>query len=59
MIQMESTKNAILSGDKASLDKKRIGSQSHFNKEEILFQMLHFFSEEQVNWNDYKQNILL
>jgi hypothetical protein len=36
MIEMESTKNAILSGVEAELDRRRIGSQSHFNKEEIL-----------------------
>ncbi len=36
MIKMESTKNAILSGVEAELDRRRIGSQSHFDKEEIL-----------------------
>jgi hypothetical protein len=38
MIQMESTKNAILSGVEAESDRRRIGSQSHFDKEEILSQ---------------------
>jgi hypothetical protein len=36
MIQMESTKNAILSGVEVELDRRHIGSQSHFDKEEIL-----------------------
>jgi hypothetical protein len=36
MIEMESTQNAILSGVELELDRRRIGSQSHFNKEEIL-----------------------
>jgi hypothetical protein len=36
MIKMESTNTAILSGVEAELDRRRIGSQSHFDKEEIL-----------------------
>jgi hypothetical protein len=35
MIKMESTKNAILIGVEAESDRRRIGSQSHFDKEEI------------------------
>jgi hypothetical protein len=37
MIEIKSTKNAILSGVEAELDRRRIGSQSHFDKEEIFF----------------------
>ena len=36
MAEMESTKNAILAGVEAELDRRRIGSQAHINKEEIL-----------------------
>ncbi len=36
MIKIESTKYAILSGVEVELDRRRIGSQSHFHKEEIL-----------------------
>jgi hypothetical protein len=36
MIEMEFTKNAILSGVEADLDRRCIGSQSHLDKEEIL-----------------------
>ena len=39
MVEMESTKDAILSGLIAELDRRRIGSQSHFDKEEILASM--------------------
>ncbi len=39
-IEMEKTKNTILSGVEAELDKRHIGSQSYFDKEEILSQML-------------------
>jgi hypothetical protein len=36
MIKMESTKSAILSVVDAELGRRRIGSQSHFDKEEFL-----------------------
>ncbi len=36
MIKMESMKKAFLSGVEAELDMRRIGSQSHFDKEKIL-----------------------
>jgi hypothetical protein len=36
MIEMESMKNAILSGVEAELDRRHIGTQSQFDKEEIL-----------------------
>jgi hypothetical protein len=39
MVEMESTKDAIISGLIAELDRRRIGSQSHFDKEEILTSM--------------------
>jgi hypothetical protein len=39
-IEMEETKNAILSGVEAELDKRHIDSQNHFDKEEIISQML-------------------
>ena len=39
MVEMESTKDAILSGLIAELDRRRISSQSHFDKEEILASM--------------------
>jgi hypothetical protein len=44
-IEMESTKNHILSGMETELDRRRIGSQSHFNKEEILLRMLSLHTE--------------
>ncbi len=40
IIEMESTKTAILSGVEVELDRRWIGSQSHFDKEEILARML-------------------
>jgi hypothetical protein len=39
-LEMEETKNAILSGVEAVLDKRHIGSQSYFVKEEIVSWML-------------------
>ncbi len=36
MIEMESTKSTILSGVEVDSDRRRIGSQSHFDGEEIL-----------------------
>jgi hypothetical protein len=39
-IEMEKTKNAILSVMEEKLDKRHIGSQSYFDKEEIISQML-------------------
>ncbi len=39
-IEMKETKNAILSGVEAALDKRHIGSQSYFDKEEIISRML-------------------
>jgi hypothetical protein len=37
---MEETKNAILSGVEAQLDKRHIGSQIYLDKEEIISWML-------------------
>jgi hypothetical protein len=45
MIEIESTMTAILSGVEAELDRRRIGSQSHFGKEEILARMLSLHTE--------------
>ena len=45
MVEMESTKDAILSGLIAELDRRRIGSQSHFDKEEILASMTTMHNE--------------
>jgi hypothetical protein len=39
-IEMEETKNTILSGMEAELDKRHIGSQSFFDNEEIISWML-------------------
>ncbi len=39
-IEMEETKNAIFSGVEAELNKRHIGSQSYFEKEEIISRML-------------------
>jgi hypothetical protein len=36
MIEIKSTKKAILSGVEAELDRRRIGSQIHLDKEDIL-----------------------
>ena len=44
-VELEASKVAILSGVEAELDKRRIGSQSHFNKEEILERMLGLHNE--------------
>jgi hypothetical protein len=44
-VEMEASKVAILSGVEAELDKRRIGSQSHFDKEEILDRMLNLHNE--------------
>ena len=44
-LEMESTKNHILSGVEAELDRRRIGSQSHFDKEEILSRMMSLHTE--------------
>ncbi len=35
MAEMKSTKNDILAGVESELDRRRIGSQSHYDKEEI------------------------
>jgi hypothetical protein len=45
MVEMESTKDAILSGLIAELDRRRIGSQSHFDKGEILASMTTMHNE--------------
>ena len=42
---METTKNAILAGVEAELDRRRIGSQSHFDKQEILDAMMTMHTE--------------
>ena len=42
---METTKNSILAGVEAELDRRRIGSQSHFDKQEILDAMLTMHTE--------------
>ncbi len=39
-VEMEETKNTIFSGVDAELDKRHIGSQSYFDKEEIISWML-------------------
>jgi hypothetical protein len=39
-IEIEETKNAILSGVEVELDKRQIGSQSNFDKEKIISWML-------------------
>jgi hypothetical protein len=43
--EMETTKNAILAGVEAELDRRRIGSQSHFDKQEILDAMMTMHTE--------------
>ena len=43
--EMETTKNSILAGVEAELDRRRIGSQSHFDKQEILDAMLTMHTE--------------
>ena len=45
MVEMVSTKDAILNGLIAELDRRRIGSQSHFDKEEILASMTTMHNE--------------
>ena len=45
MVKMESTKDAILSGLMAELVRMRIGSQSHFDKEDILTSMTTMHNE--------------
>jgi len=40
--ELELCKNSILTGVDMELDKRRIGSQSHFDKEEILSAMLSY-----------------
>jgi hypothetical protein len=45
MIKMESTKNAILSGVEARLDRRCIGTQSQFDKEEILSRIVFMHTE--------------
>ncbi len=45
MAKMESTKTAILAGVETELDRRRIGSQAHFNKEEILEAMTSMHTE--------------
>ncbi len=45
MIEMEAPKNAILSGVEAELDKRHIGSQSYFDKEEILSWMILLYNK--------------
>jgi len=44
-VELEDSKVAILGGIEAELDKRRIGSQSHFDKEEILDRMLNLHNE--------------
>ncbi len=44
-IEMEETKNAISSGVEAESDKRHIGSQSYFDKEEIISWMLLLHNE--------------
>ncbi len=38
-LEMKATRDTILTGVEAELDKRRVGSQSHFDKEEILARM--------------------
>ena len=45
MVELESTKSTILAGIKAELDRHRIGSQSHFDKQEILKAMMTMHTE--------------
>jgi hypothetical protein len=41
-IEVEETSNTVFSGVEAELDKRHIGSQSYFDKEEIISWMLCF-----------------
>jgi hypothetical protein len=44
-VELVASKVAILTGVEAELDKRRIGSQSHFNKEEIIERMIFLHNE--------------
>ncbi len=44
-VELAASKVAILTGVEAEMDKQRIGSQSHFNKEEILERMITLHNE--------------
>ena len=44
-VELETFKVAILTGVEAEPDKRRIGSQSHFDKEEILERMITLHNE--------------
>ncbi len=45
MVELESTKSAILAGVEVELDRRRIGSQRHFDKQEILDAMTKMHTE--------------